>query len=402
MRLRLAESGKDSEAVPWLQESLLDDKANQSHTIGGREQSMKTKPRARMELKQIQRPLPTEIDTETELIDLSTAFTSTSDDETSDDKDLIKLNERIIIEQPVSWWINESGGSYKIYKNGRLEGNNKGTSRYHQLCIDFPRDTSRLWRTVLGERVRPTQISSLLSQNLDDTTRSPNFCYKWDQSDEGYYKAKAKRGLAEHIANTIPDYYCLPESSDHRYLIKCPVWEKITAANSAARELSTETEPDDDPGHDDDNVDYGYGHFELPPPRGQHGDILIHVDPKTGQATYGCPLCTYNNKKIFGGNDYPVKHTISRDVRQKLAELDIIPTKEYKYKERTADRDATMVISVLKSAPHGLSSYQVDNVCGWPEKTTQRLVKKYLKDVVVERIKNGKKRLYLSKNQYAE
>ena len=343
-------------------------------------------------LKQIKRPIPTEIDDEPELIDLSSLITPTQDAETS------KLNERIVIEQPVKWWINESGDSVKMYKDGRLDGDLKATSKYHALCCLFSRDTSRLWRSSIGERVRPTQIISLLTQNPTGGTRSPHFCYKWDQTDEAFYRGKAKEGLAEHIANTIPDYYCLPESSDHRHLIKCPVREKTTATHSAASKHLMETEYDDDKGM----VDYGYGHFELPRHNAHRGDILIHVDPKTGQATYGCPLCTYNNQEIFGGTGYPVKHAIGREVRQKLAELDIIPAKEYKYKERTADRDAAMVISVLKSAPHGLSSYQVDNVCGWPEKTTQRLVEKYLKDVVVERTKNGKKRLYLSKNQYAE
>lgn len=85
-------------------------------------------------LKQIKRPLPTEIDDEPELIDLSSLLTSTSDEDQ-------KLNERITIEQPVQWWINESGESVKLYKNGRLEGKTKGTSKYRQLCVEFPRDT---------------------------------------------------------------------------------------------------------------------------------------------------------------------------------------------------------------------------------------------------------------------
>jgi hypothetical protein len=96
-----------------------------------------------------------------------------------------------------------------------------------------------------------------------------------------------------------------------------------------------------------------------------------------------------------------VKHSISRDVRQKLAELGIIPAKEYKTQKR-GDREANEVISVLERFPRGISAYQVDNICGWPEKTTQRTVKKYLNDVVVERTKKGKKKLYLIKNQYAE
>ena len=346
-------------------------------------------------LRQIKRPIPTEIDDEPELIDLSSLITPTQDAETS------KLNERIVIEQPVKWWINESGDSVKMYKDGRLDGDLKATSKYHALCCLFSRDTSRLWRSSIGERVRPTQIISLLTQNPTGGTRSPHFCYKWDQTDEAFYRAKAKEGLAEFIADTRPNYFCVPYASTHRHLFKCPDREKILTAISAASERSTETELDDGPGYDDDNVDYGSGHFELPPPSVHRGDILIHVDPKTGQATYVCPRCTYNNKKVFGGTGYPVKHPIGRDFRQKLAELDIIPAKEYKNQKRT-DREANEVISVLERFPRGISAYQVDNICGWPEKTTQRLVEKYLKDVVVERTKNGKKKLYRSKNQYAE
>jgi len=193
--------------------------------------------KGKMQLKQVVRPLPIEIDDEPELIDLSALFTSTSDEDPT-------LNERIVVEQPVRWWINESGGSVKLYKDGRLDGEIKGTSRYQLLCIDFPRDTSRLWRTTLGERIKPTQISSLLSQNTDGASRSPNFCYKWDQPDEGYYKARAKEGLAEFIADTGSNYFCVPYASKYRYLFKCPDLEKIIATISSARGTA-ETEYDD-------------------------------------------------------------------------------------------------------------------------------------------------------------
>ena len=338
---------------------------------------------------QITKRLPTEVDNEVEIIDFSTLTSITP----QEDAVLSSLNRRVVPKHPVKWEINESGGSHKIYEDGSIELNEKGSGEYHEI---FPK-----CNTPTRPKVKHTQIISLLTQNNSGPTRPANFCYLWDQMDEAFYRGKAKKGLAEHIANTIPDYYCLPESSDHRHLIKCPVREKILTAISAASERSTETEPDDDSGYDNDNVDYGYGHFELPPPSVHRGDILIHVDPKTEQATYGCPRCTYNNKKIFGGTGYPVKHSISRDVRQKLAELGIIPAKEYKNQKRT-DREANEVISVLERFPCGISAYQVDSICGWPEKTTQRTVKKYLNDVVLERTKNGKKKLYLSKNQYAE
>jgi len=345
--------------------------------------------KGKMQLKQVVRPLPIEIDDEPELIDLSALFTSTSDEDPT-------LNERIVVEQPVRWWINESGGSVKLYKDGRLDGEIKGTSRYQLLCIDFPRDTSRLWRTTLGERIKPTQISSLLSQNTDGASRSPNFCYKWDQPDEGYYKARAKEGLAEFIADTGSNYFCVPYASKYRYLFKCPDLEKIIATISSARGTA-ETEYDDTE-YNESNVDYGCGHFELPPPNVQQGDILIHVNPKTGQATYVCPRCTYNNKKIFGGTGYPVKHSIDRDIRQKLSEAGIIPVKEYKNKDRTVEVDA--IINLVDKNPRGIGYYKIDQAFAWPKGTAKRLVEKHLRDRVVVRVKDGKTKVCPLKNRY--
>ena len=347
----------------------------------------------RAALRQRERPLPTEIDDEPELIDLSSLITHAQDAE------IPKLNERIIIEQPVKWWIDESGNSVKMYEDGRLDGDLKATSEYHALCCLFSRDTSRLWKSSIGERVRPTQIISLLTQNPTGGTRSPHFCYKWDQTDEAFYRAKAKEGLAEFIADTRPNYFCVPHVSTYRHLFKCPDLEKIIAAISAARDGSVEPELDDDPGYDDDNVDYGCDHFELPPPDVQQGDILIHVDPKTGQATYVCPRCTYNNKKIFGGTGYPVKHPIGRDVRQKLSDAGIIPAKEYKNKDRTVEVDA--IINLVDKTPRGIGYYKIDQAFAWPKGTAKRLVEKHLKDRVVVRVKDGKTKVCPIKNRYA-
>jgi hypothetical protein len=363
------------------------------HYFGGVDLEEKPCKKMSMELKQIERPLPIEIDDEPELIDLSALFTSTSDE------NLLKLNERIIVEQPVEWWINESGGSFKQYKDGRLEGQNKGISKYRQLCVEFPRDTSYLWRTVLGERVKPTQVSSLLSQNLNDTPRPPNFCYKWDQPDEGYYKARAKEGLAEFIADTTPNYYCVPEDSDYRYLFKCPERKKIIAASyvSASPRFRGSLEDGDDDWSGCDNFDYGGGSFEPAPPKVHWGDILIHVHPKTGQATYICPRCSHNNnKKLYGGTGRPVKHSIDRELRARLSEADIIPAKEYKNKDRTVEIDA--IIELVSKFPHGISYYKIDKILTWPKGTAERLIEKYLKNkVVVRQGKHGKpKRVYLA------
>jgi hypothetical protein len=332
-------------------------------------------------LKQIKRPLPTEIDDEPELIDLSSLLTSTSDEDQ-------KLNERITIEQPVQWWINESGESVKLYKNGRLEGKTKGTSKYRQLCVEFPRDTSRLWQTVLGERVRPTQISSLLSQNLDDTPRSPNFCYKWDQSDEGYYRARAKEGLAEFIAETVPNYYCVPAASPDRWRFKCPDRKKLSVSSGRVWGDAC----DDDVG-ECNNWDYGGGAYELPPPNTLLGDILIYVNPRTGQAEYTCPRCSHNNNKRFGGDGHPIKHSITRELRAILSEAGIIPSKEYKNKDRTVEADA--IITLVNTTP-GISYYRIDQTFGWPKGTAERLIKNRLEGKV--KVRKGKKgyRVYLA------
>lgn len=342
-------------------------------------------------LKQIKRPLPTEIDDEPELIDLSALFTSTSDED-------LKLNARIIVEQPVRWWINESGDSVKLYKDGRLEGESKGTSKYQPLCIEFPRDTSRLWRTTLGERIKPTQISSLLSQNIDDTPRSPNFCYKWDQPDEGYYKARAKEGLAEFIADTRPNYYCVPEGAPLRWMFKCPELKKELEKISAMVRVEgvpdcSQLDESDGCSYFEDNSDYGSGHMELPPPKIYHGDILIYVNPKTGQAEYTCPRCSYNNNKRFGGDGHPIKHSITREMRAILSEAGIIPSKEYKYKDRTVDVDA--IITLVNTNP-GISYYRIDQAFGWPKGTAERLIKNHLKGKV--KVRKGKKgyRVYLA------
>ena len=336
-------------------------------------------------LKQITRPLPTEIDDEPELLDLSALITSTSDED-------LTLNERIIVEQPVQWWVNDSGSSVKLYKDGGLDGEIKGTSKYRPLCIEFPRDTSRLWRTTLGERIKPTQISSLLSQNTDGASRSPNFCYKWDQPDEGYYKARAKEGLAEFIADTRSNYYCVPEGAPLRWMFKCPEQRKTMVRVEGVPDCS-QLDESDGCSYFEDCSDYGSGHMELPPPKTYNGDILIYVNPKTGQAEYTCPRCSYNNNKRFGGDGHPIKHSITREMRAILSEAGIIPSKEYKYKDRTVDVDA--IITLVNTNP-GISYYRIDQAFGWPKGTAERLIKNHLKGKV--KVRKGKKgyRVYLA------
>jgi hypothetical protein len=334
---------------------------------------------------QIERPIPTERDDEIEHVIITDAGSEDA-----------KLNERIIIEQPVKWWINNSGGSVKMYKSGRLDGNFDATSKYHQLCCQFPRDASHLWRTISGERVRPTQISSLLSQNPSGPSRSPSFCYRWDQADEAYYIAKARAGLAEFRAETDPDYSYVSELSEYRGLFRCParlsLLERRGPAPLGKRSLcgiSTSSAGDDG----GDFLDYGRGAGELPGgvPDDLRGPISIYINPKTGQATWICPRCTYNNKKEFGGSGYPIYHPVTREMRTILEVDKIIPTKEYKYRDRT--EDIPYIIELVNQHP-GITYYGIDNALNLPKNTAKRIIEKEMVGLVELRQKKEKIRVY--------
>ena len=151
---------------------------NSQRLFGGVDLGRRPRKNLRMELKQIDRSrkqssarLPIEIDNEIELIDLSNLTGITS----KEDAELLDLNRRPTINHPAKWEINGSGGSRKIYQDGSIELSEKGTSPYHEI---YPKcDTQRHdicskyrappYRTITGACVRPTQISSLLSQNID-------------------------------------------------------------------------------------------------------------------------------------------------------------------------------------------------------------------------------------------
>jgi len=336
---------------------------------------------------QVERPPPTERDDEIEHIIIT--------DTGSEDA---KLNERITIEQPVRWWINDSGESVKELKDGRLTGSpEKLTGKYHQLCCQFPRDASCLWRTVSGERVRPTQISSILSQNPSGPSRSPSFCYRWDQVDEAYYIAKARAGLAEFRAETEPDRYSyVSEFSEYRGLFRCParlrLLERRGPVPLGRRSLcgiSTSNAGDDG----GDWLDYGRGAGELPGgvPDDLRGPISIYTNPKTGQATWVCPRCTYNNRKEFGGSGYPVYHPVTREMRTILEVDKIIPTKEYKYRDRT--EDIPYIIELVNQRP-GITYYGVDDALNLPKNTAKRIIEKEMAGLVELRQKKGKIRVY--------
>lgn len=328
----------------------------------------------RVVLKQITRPLPTEIDDEPELIDLSTSFASTRDE------DLLRLNERVIVEQPIKWWINGSGGSFKQYKDGRLEGQNKGIGKYHPLCVEFPRDTSRLWRSIIGERVTPTRIISLLTQNLNDTPRPASTFLWWKQPDEGYYIAKAKEGLAEFIAETRENYYLVNENSKHRLKFRCPKMGKRDKGHGRLGDC--------DDGYVDD-VDFNkYGISWMNYPLMDIGPILIHVDPDSDQARWICPRCSKENSKKYRGDGKAIKHNVPRALRDALAKDGILPPKEYKYKDRLSE--APKLLNLITKNP-GMSFYELDHAMEWNSdgKNSERIIMKHLKDKV--NLRRGRK-----------
>jgi hypothetical protein len=279
---------------------------------------------------------------EPERIDLSSLLTTTHE------ADSPKLNETGPIEQPEKWWINEFGESVKQYKDGRLEGEIKGTSKYRQLCVKFPRDTTSLWRSGIGERIKPTQIASLLTQNPTGGTRPASTFFWWKQPDEGYYIAQAKKGLADFLAETHENYYVVDENSEHRLKFDCP------------------------------NHDHG----------NRNGAILIYINPANDQASWICPKCSYLNSKKYRGDGHAVKHTIPRPLRDELARDGIIPAKEYKHKDRLAETDK--LLEVIRKNP-GSSFYELDRLMKWDSdgRISERIINQQLKNKVD--LKKGRK-----------
>jgi hypothetical protein len=324
-----------------------------------------------------ERSLPIEADNEIEFIDLSNLTGITS----KDDAELSELNRRILIKHPIKWEINSSGGSRKIYQDGSIELNERGTSEYHEI---YPKcDTQRHdicssfrappYKTITGACIKPTQINSLLSQNLDGkTTRPPSNFFWWDQTDEGYYKAVAKEGLPELIAATRENYYNIPETSKHRLKFRCPHMGKSDREHG--RLGDSDLDIDDAILRDDYD-----GYFRQQFLHWQTGDILIHVNPENDQAVFYCPKCSRAEGKA-------IKHAVPRKLRDALAADGIIPFKEYKYKDRLAEADE--ILKLVHETP-GISYYGLDKEMGWPKGTAERVINKHLKDKV--RVRKAKK-----------
>jgi len=258
------------------------------------------------------------------------------------------------IEQPEKWWINESGESVKQYKDGRLEGNIMGTSKYRQLCTKFPQDTPR-------RRGKPTQIISLLTQNLTGDSRPASTFYWWKQPDEGYYIAHDKRALSEHLAESRENYYLVEETSIYRLKFVCP---------------DSRGGPSFNP--------YPLYAGSKPQTPANIGPISIYINPANGQASWICPKCTFFNSKEYGGDGCVVKHAIPPDLRDELTRGGVIP-------QKAVELEADELYRIICRNP-GSSFYELDHLMGWNSNGdhSQRIINKHLANKV-EMVKGRKK-----------
>lgn len=303
-----------------------------------------------------------------EHIDLNPLLTTTSKEGSS------KPNETGPLEQPKKWWINASGGSVKQYKDGRIEGKFDATGNYRQLSVASLRDTSRLWRNTAGERIKPTQITSLLTQNPTGGTRPASTFYWWKQPDEGYYIAQAKKGLADFLAEAHENYYVVDENSEHRLKFICP---------DHSRSINR---------YDSSTLWAGTDDFAARP--AHIGPILIYINPANDQAVWYCPKCSKLNSKKYRGDGHAVKHTITRELRDELARDGIIPAKEYKHADRLAETDK--LLEVIRKNP-GSSFYELDHLMGWESdgRNSERIINKHLKNKVDLKKGRGKNKGYM-------
>ena len=361
-------------------------------------QKTKTRRKNKLELAQIERPsdidakrsLPIEADGEIELIDLS-SLTNTNPKE---EAELSSLNYRISPRHPVKWWINEAGGSWKEYPDGSIEltGDHSGCYRelYLKCDTELKCDICSIrrppYKTITGEKVNPTRIISLLSQNLDSIPRPASTFFWWKQSDEGHYIAKAKEGLTEFIAATRENYYFVPENSRLRPKFRCP---EIGISIKDSGRIG-----DDDDDYGVDLNKYGvdlnkYGEAWTDRPiYADLGPIQIYVNPKNDQAVFYCPRCSKAKSKRTGGDGKGVKHTIQRELRDELAKEGIISPKRYKYHDRLSE--SGKLLDFIRNN-QGMSFYELDQAMGWDSdgRISKRIINKQLKDKV--ELRKGRK-----------
>lgn len=292
-----------------------------------------------MKLQQIKRPLPTEMDDEVPIIDLSD-LTTTTDQPEKDFESILRPGEWCIIPTKGKWIRYNIDGTVSTYY--ALED---------RLCFISDTCTPRdppTYRNLAGQRVTPTRVSSLLTQNPSGTsTRPASTSPEWDQTDERHYYREAKKSLPQFLAETTESYYMVPELSPLRLLLKCSKYSQATPMDS---------------------------------------DIAVHVDPKTSQASFVCPICSHANRKEVGGSGHHVRHAIPREQRQKLEVEGIIPEKKYKYADRASEVDD--LLKLISENP-GESPFLLDKEMSWPNGTALRLINVQLQNKV--RLVKGRK-----------
>ena len=305
-----------------------------------------------------QRPLPTEMDDEVPTIDLSGLAATTDRSALREPifKTILTPGEWVIIPTKGEWTRHNVDGTTSTYYVLEDQLCLLSDSNFSQLAVPRPVPT---YRNLAGQRVTPTRITSLLTQNPSGTsTRPASTFHWWKQPDEAYYLAEARKNLPQFLANTTENFYIVDENSEQRLKFKCPVHG------------STGSHP----------MFVGTDSQQMPT---SIGSILIYLNPANDQAVWYCPKCSTFNSK-------PVKHTIPRDLRSELADADIIPTKEYKHKDRLAEKDK--LLEVIRENP-GSSFYELDHLMNWETdgRNSERIINQHLMDRVdLKKKKRGK------------
>jgi len=145
-----------------------------------------------MKLQPIKRPLPTEMDDEVPIIDLSD-LTTTTDQPEKDFESILKPGEWCMIPTKGEWTRYHTDGTTSTYYVLEDRLCLLSDSRFSQLAVPRPAPT---YKNLAGQRVTPTRVSSLLTQNPSgESTRPASTSPEWDQIDEGHYLREAKKGL---------------------------------------------------------------------------------------------------------------------------------------------------------------------------------------------------------------
>jgi|APFre7841882654_1041346.scaffolds.fasta_scaffold04211_2 hypothetical protein len=361
-----------------MQVTILDEREDQDSEgrAGGRDKNMSNSA-AKSQIQKYRPTLP-EADEKDVLdrIDLSTLSTISSDESA--------LNHREDFQDPITGFYAPAGYQLEFFYNekiGRL---------LPRFVVESARKTPK-YINMVGQRVEPTRIISLLTQNpgtvisttegqygTDGPRRPASQIYWWRQPDEGYYTKEVNKNLVSFLAETEPNYYIVEGNSKHRLKFKCPRQPKGIPHWYDWPDDNGELMVDDN-----ENV-------ELPK---EMDDISIYIDPDNDRARWACPRCTAEASrkqmsieecKILGHrhqirDTVTIFHDISRTLRIELASDRFIPGKEYKYKDRL--NEAPKLLKYI-ARNQGMSLNELDKAMEWPHGTAERIITTQLGDKV--------------------